>query len=317
VTDSFVKRRVEIAVKLAPRTGTNQPTTFVESGTDTVTLAGFRTSVKVQNSGSAAGSQASVSIWGMSPSLMNQLSTLGMVVSIIPRNTMTIAAGDEGGSMTTVFVGTIRDAYGDYAGAPQVPFRFECYSGAAEQVIPFPASSYDGTTDVATMLSAIARRIGWGFENNSVNVKLVSPYLSGSAMQQVETICDQARISYALLNNVLCIWPRNGERSNPGGIPLISKTTGMIGYPSFTQQGIMVRTLFNPSVTFGSLVKVQSDLFTTEALQRIRSDESVWKVTKLDHALDALVPKGEWGSTILAYNPRYQRPILSPTTGAR
>jgi hypothetical protein len=182
VTDSFVKRRVEIAVKLAPRTGTNQPTTFVESGTDTVTLAGFRTSVKVQNSGSAAGSQASVSIWGMSPSLMNQLSTLGMVVSIIPRNTMTIAAGDEGGSMTTVFVGTIRDAYGDYAGAPQVPFRFECYSGAAEQVIPFPASSYDGTTDVATMLSAIARRIGWGFENNSVNVKLVSPYLSGSAI---------------------------------------------------------------------------------------------------------------------------------------
>ena len=53
---SFVQRLIEVSVKLAGDPTTNQPATFAESGTDTVTLSGSRTSVRIQNSGAPAGS---------------------------------------------------------------------------------------------------------------------------------------------------------------------------------------------------------------------------------------------------------------------
>lgn len=312
---SFVRRRIELAIKLAQNTQTNQPNTFVESGTDTVSLTGLRTSVRIQNSGAAAGSKAMVTVFGLNQSLMNQLSTLGMVISIVPKNTITITAGDEGGQMTTVFVGTILDAYADYGSAPNVPFIFECRSGAVEQAIPYPASSYTGSTDVSVILSAIAKRVGWGFENNGVNVKLSNPYYSGSAMDQVRRVAEAARINASLINKVLCIWPRFGARA-AGGIPLISPATGMIGYPSFTQQGILVKTLFDPRINFGGQVKVESSIFTAQSLARIQNVESTWNVSKLDLMLDQEMPRGEWTSIIYGYNPRYPKP-LPPQAGAR
>ena len=307
---SFVERRIEVAVQLASGTGSTQPQTFTESGKDTLTVRDLRTSVRIHNSGAAAGSSATVQIWGLSPSLMNQLSTLGMVLQLIPRNRITITAGDLGGSMSTVFVGNILDAYTVYQGAPNVPFTFECQAGAAEQVIPFPASSFTGATDVATVLSAIATQNGWGFENNSVNVKLANPYFWGSAMQQVAAIKEAAQINAELINNVLCIWPRYGHRT-AGGIPLVAPPPSgqMIGYPAFTKQGIMVKTIYDPRIQFGGQIKVESAVFNAQNLARIQNQSGTWNVYKLDHDLDALVPGGSWESTIYAYNPNFPAPI--------
>ena len=94
---SFVKRKVELSIKLAPDTKTNQPVKFSESGTDTVEIKDARMSVRVQSSGAPAGSLASVDVYGLSESLMNQLSTLGMVFNMVPKNTITITAGGREG----------------------------------------------------------------------------------------------------------------------------------------------------------------------------------------------------------------------------
>lgn len=300
----LVERVIDVAVKLSAAVGSNQPNNFAESGGDQVTLSGHRVSARIQNSGSAAGSHATISVWGMSQSLMDQLSTLGMVIQMVPRNTITVTAGDRTGGMSTVFIGTILDAYGDYNSAPDVPFRFECLAGAAEQAIPYPVSSFTGATDVATVMSAIASKMNWGFENNGVSVKLASPYFSGSAMQQVRTIAEHARINAAVVNNVLAIWPRYGNRK--GGTPLVAPppTGQMIGYPSYTQQGIMLKNIFDPRIIMGGQIQLQSSLTKASGL---------WNVLKLDHALDALMPKGQWMSTIYAYNPRFPAPIPPQT----
>jgi hypothetical protein len=310
---SFVQRKIEIAVKLAQRTGGNQPATFAGTGSDTVTLRDHRCSVRISNSGGQAGSRASISVWGMTPSLMNQLSTLGMVIQQVPQNTLTVAAGDDASGMSTRFVGTITDAYGDYNAAPDVPFIFECLAGAAENVIPFPASSYPGAADVATILSAIAQRAGWGFENSGVNVVLSRPYLAGSALDQVRRVAEAARINAQLVvgagqssagpGNVLAIWPRYGTRSALG-VPLLApKPNGqMISYPSYTQQGIMVKNLFDPRLAMGGQFRLETSLPQT-------SKSGIWNIFKLDEALDALLPKGHWMSTVYGYNPQFPAPI--------
>lgn len=316
---SFVERKIELAVQLAQNTQTNQPNKFSESGTNTVTIKGLRTTVRIQNSGTPASCSAQVSVFGLSASLMNQLSTLGLVFNIVPKNVLTITAGDDERGMSTVFSGTIWAAYGDYSAQPNVPFQFDCNSGGFGQVAPAPVSSFTGKTSVETIMSGLARQLNYGFKNSGVSVSLTSPYFTGGLLDQARKCAEHAGIEYAILNgNMLEIWPRGGARNTPN-IPVISKATGMIGSPAFTQQGIIVKTLFNPLISFGSLIKVESSVLTGLAGAQPAPGgikfPSQWAVNKLDLALDALAPKGEWQSTVYAYNPNFAKTIIAPGSG--
>lgn len=315
---ALTSRLIDIAVQLAPNTQTNQPNRFAESGTDTARISGRRTSVRVENSGAPADGRAQVKVWGMTPSLMNQLATLGLVFNIVPKNKLTISAGDAEAGMATVFSGTIYGAYGDFTAQPEVPFIFECLAGVADNVAPATASSFPGSTDVATIMGGLARQMNLGFENNGVNVKLASPYFSGSFMTQAQKVAEHAGIEWSITGSTLAIWPKGGNRKTPN-VPVVSRATGMVGYPAFTQQGIIVKTIFNPQISFGSLVKVESTILSAIATAQGASGATTfpteWAVNKLDLALDALVPKGEWLSTIYAYNPNYARGILPPAGG--
>lgn len=319
---AFSQKLINVTVQLAPNTQTNQPNTFAESGTDTVTLSGSRTSVRIENSGAPADGRAQVRIWGMTPSLMNQLATLGLVFNLVPKNVLTIEAGDTAVGMATVFTGTIWAAYGDYQAQPDVPFVFECLSGAAEAVINVPPSSFQGSVSVASMMSGFARQMNLGFENNGVSTQLTNAYFSGSAKDQAAKCAADADIKWGIINgNVLSIWPKGGNR-NTTSVPVISPfpTGGMVAYPAFTQQGIIVKTLFDPRIAFGALVQVQSSLLsaiagaqpTSPAAGGAQTFPSMWAVNKLDLALDSLLPKGQWVSTIYGYNPGYARSIIPP-----
>ena len=321
---SFAQRLITVSVQLAANTQTNQPNTFAESGTDTVILSGSRTSVRIENSGAPADGRAQVKIWGMTPSLMNQLATLGLVFNLVPKNTLTISAGyaDANGNptnMATVFTGTIWAAYGDYQAQPDVPFVFECLAGAADAVISVPPSSFPGSADVATMMSGFARQMSLGFENNGISVSLTNAYFSGSAKIQAQKCAKAAGISWGIVNgNTLAIWPKGGSRNTPN-VPVISPTApdGSVSYPAFTQQGIIVPTLFNPQIAFGGLVQVQSSLLSSIATTQSglgggSTFPTQWAVNKLDLALDSLLPKGQWLSTIYGYNPNYSRSIIPP-----
>lgn len=320
---AFAQKLIQIAIQLVP-TGTNQPQTWAAgvgqgAGTNTVTLPALRTSVRIQNAGGVAGSEATVSVYGLTPSLMRQLSTLGMVLQMNTGNKITITAGDAGASMSTVFVGNIFSAYGEYSNAPNVPFQLKCYAGAAEAVIPFPASSYSGATDVAVILSAIASKNGWGFENNGVSAMIKNPYLSGSAIQQVRTIAEQVHINATLTNNTLVICPRYGARAGLGTPQIAPPPDGqMIGYPSYTQQGLALKTVFDPRLAIWGNVQVMSSIpevaSTVESAQPANGstpvrDLGTWTVLKIDHALDSMVPKGKWESNLLVYNPKSPAPL--------
>ncbi len=254
---------------------------------------------------------------------MNQLATLGLVFNIVPKNVLTLTAGDATTGMSTVYQGTIFAAYGDYSSQPDVPFIFECIASGAEAVGLTAPSSFPGTSDVATIMAGLARQMNLTFENNNVSVKLQNVYLAGSIKSQIDQLANMAGISCGIINQTLAIWPKGGNRTATGNIPVISAPPGtMIGYPAFTQQGIIVKTLFNPQITFGSLIKIESSLLAGIAqAQQGKSTNSnstfpsQWAINKIDHSLDSLVPKGDWMSTIYAYNPGYAKGIIPPGSG--
>lgn len=314
----LAKRQIGISITLGNDTQTNQPQLFSETGTSTIQIQGLRTSVRVFNSGNPTACRTEVKIWGLTPSIMNQLSTLGMLVSFIPRNSILIQAGNDGGQLSTIFRGTILQAYAEYESQPDVPLiilsNFLAYEKAA-MALP---TSYTQPFDVARAMESFATAMGYQFKNNGVKITLPPHYFSGSVMDQVFQLKDMARIGFGGPDfNTLEIWPLYGSRTTPTP-PKLSPfmDDGSISYPSFTQQGIIQKTIFNPLLQFGALVEIDSTVLASLSqvqAQRGLTFPTQWAIVKLDHALDTLLPNGQWMSIVYGYSPAIAQNIIPPT----
>lgn len=280
---SFVQRLIDATFTL----GTGS---FGSGGSNTVKLSGVRASAKVIKAGGRSMGTLDMSVYGMTPSDMNQLSTLGMIATTLRRNGVLVEAGDAVSGMGTVFVGTITNAYPDFQGAPDVAFRVEAHTGAIDALIPQPPTSVKGSADVATLLAGLAAQMGVSFENNGVTTQLSNPYFAGPARVQARAIVEAAGCEWnAVDNGILAIW--NPGESRGGEVPLISPDTGLVGYPSYASNGIQFVTLFNPSIGFGQKVQVKSSL---------EQACGTWTVYGLDHDLETMTPNGQWFSTVQA-----------------
>lgn len=270
-------------------------------------------SCKIINAGALAGSELNLSVYGMSQALMNQLTTLGITIALnsatVPRDTVMVQAVTDNGAPATVFIGTMLNAYADYNAAPEVAFRVNANSGMANNNAPPTATSFKGTTDVATICqNTFAKAMGLNFENNGVNVKLTNPYFWGSPRQQAFACAAQAGIGMDDSLNTLAIW--NAGSARKGTIPIVSPTTGLKNYPTFTAQGIIVVTKFIPDIRFKGQIEVQSSLF--DQLQQTNNNRfaqqkfatitnGIWTVFGLDHDLETS-PGGAWFSTAQCNN---------------
>lgn len=316
---ALARRRLKLNVRLAQDTGTGQSNTFVENQQEDIDIEGLRTIVRIQNSGSPTTARASVQVFGLAQSLMNQLSTLGLQYDELPRNTMTISAGDSKQQMSTVYTGSVYAAYFD-PNQPNVSMNFELMSYAADAIISAAPTSFVGQTDVATIMSGFARQMAVGFQNDGVNLTLTNPVFFGGVREQAEQCARQAGIEWPIVDSKMIIFPVGGARNTPN-IPVIAAPPlgGMIGYPAFTQQGIIVKTLFDPLLSQGSLVRVESQILSGIAdAQNVRRLSVVptsaipaeWAISKLDMALDSELAGGDWMMIVYAYNPGRPRPVV-------
>lgn len=317
-TQSFTQKLIEIDVQLGPAGETNTPRFFTQgvsgqANSNTVTISGARCSVRIQNSGSPAGSMAQVDIFGLTPDLMNQLSTLGMVFQLVPQTTVTIRAGDRDSGLSVVFIGNVVSAYGDYGKQPNVPLHLELQANLVNAVAPATPSSFPQATDVATIMGGLAKVMGLGFENNGVNLTLPPGYYDGSSLDQVKAVAQAAGIEFnpaalgAQGQTVLAIWPKGGAR-DLGVVPLIAAPPAgkMIDYPTVSQGFLLVKNIYDPQLAFGGQIKLVTSL-TTAGLGGAAG--SVWNITRIDHALDSMVQKGLWESSMWCFNPKYPQPV--------
>lgn len=303
---SFTQKLIEVTIQLSPNAKTGQPVKFAGTNADTLTLSGFRMRVRIENSG-GINARASVTIFGMNPSTMNQLATLGMIFDMVQKNSILISAGDANG-LSPRFAGTIVQAFGYYNDLPNAAMHFECQVGQYAAIAPVAASSFPAPTAVKTIMSGLAALVPCGFENNGVEVNLPPSYFPGTARDQIRAVAEHAHINAEILpgsggQQVLAIWPKGGYRTSLDGqnVPLISKTTGMIQSPAFAPNGFaLVRTLFNPQIAFGGVVQVKSDV--------VPQASRAWVVQRLSESLDCYVPKGKWEQALICYPKGFQAP---------
>ena len=312
-SSSFVQRKLRITVKLAQGTQTNQPSSFAGMAGDQIVLPFLRASARIAFAGAPTRQEATVTVWGLDQSLLNELSTLGLVFNLVTgKNTLAVEVVDDNGASTTVFSGSITAAFADYAHMPDVPMVFQCIYGADIATLPAVAQSFKGSTDVVQIFQSLAKKMNLTFENNGVSgVNLDSPSLNGSLITQMQKVAEDANIEAEVINRqTLMIAPKGKGRltSNSPLVIVAPPPDGqMIGYPAFWAQGLIVKTIFDPRISFKGTIEVRSSIKTTGSQSKTAHQ---WTVNKMDYALDTLIPRGQWDMTIWGYNPENPLPAI-------
>lgn len=285
---SFVQRALSFQFQLG--TGT-----FGGGGSNTLTTPpGLWASVQVQKNGTPSMNQATMRIFGLPLTTMNQLSRIGVLPTAVRNNIVTVMAGDEGGNMSLVFAGGIKESWPDFSVPTEACLVVEAFTGLVANMKPVAPSSYTGTTDVATIMGQLAGQMGYTLENNGVSVQLSNPYLPGTARAQALAAADAAGI-YVVFdddNGIMAILPKTGARNSPA--PTISPTGDMNGYPTYVGPGqIALRTEYNSQIRFMGNVVVENSVIT--------GANGTWRVTSLSHDLSTM-PDGPWFTNIRGNN---------------
>jgi hypothetical protein len=182
----------------------------------------------------------------------------------------------------------------DLSAAPDVAMNVEASMGNLERLKVADPISYPAGADAAVILSDLAYKMGFDFENGGVtgpvSVTLYTPYYAGSLMEMAEACAKDANIDMVITHgekgvNRMIIMPKGVPRG--GLIPLISPSTGLVGYPNYATDlsGIAVKCVFNPFLQLAGLVKVSSDLEVADGQ---------WQTFGISHELESEVPNGQW-----------------------
>jgi hypothetical protein len=318
---AFVQRLISASFQLTPGGRVQQ---FAESGTNTATIqaassvgqGGLRISAKCLKMATPGLGMLEMSIYGLSLSLMNQLATLGMRYQLVAGNTVTLKAGDASAPLATVFTGTVLQAWADFSRQPDVGFHVSAQAMGDQSVIAIPPTSVKGTADAAQIIQGIVAQMpGYTFENNGVSAKLSNPYFYGSPRSQIQACAAAAGCDWTVDNNVVILVPKGKARS--GTAPIIAPPPAgqMIGYPTFTEFGLKLQTVFDPTLRMMGDVQVQSSILQNNAAAPNPSNAAMapsgglWRIYGIDHDVDTLVPRGKWQTTIETWNPAYPQPV--------
>jgi hypothetical protein len=280
---SFTKRIINLRFVL----GTGD---FGTAGQNVVDITGLRVSANIVHQGNATFSQLDLRVWGLTLDQMNKLTVLNRNgMQEYRKNYVVVSAGSEKDGVAVVFQGTIFEAWMDGRQQPDVSFHVTAFDSLFETAAVIPPTSYNGTADAALILSGLATQIGYSFENSGVTGQLSNPYYPGDAKAQIDAVCRDIGCERYLdgAAKVLAVWPSGKTRG--GSEMVISKDTGLVGYPAFTQSGIQFMTLFNPSLAFNQPVQMKSD---------IEGANGRWTIQGVSHHLDANVPGGQWFSEV-------------------
>lgn len=260
---------------------------FGSSNNNQITLQGFRARVRIDKAGGMQMGTLRAQIYGVSQSNMNSATTLQWKPKAYIPNTIQVFAID-GGNETLIFSGNIVNAWGNYQNMPDVFLEIQAQAAYFNQLQGVTPTSYQGQIDVVAAMAQLAKNMNLTFENNGVSgVYLLNQYLPNTYLEQAKALAQAAGIWLYIDDGVLAITPAYQPRSKP--VPLISAETGMKGYPTFDGVGVNFQTLFNPSITFGGSIQIETS---------IPQARGKWIVTSIAHDLDSVMPNGQWFSTI-------------------
>lgn len=285
-TTNFARKVIELTFELG------NAATF-DGANNRVTVAGHRVQARIKAFATATSGEASVRVYGLAPSILNQLVALDGASAMSRSNTIRIRAGNEGEALSLVFVGQIVGAQADMTKQPATALDILAGPSILAAATVLPPSSFPGSADAAVIMQNLAAQMNLAFENSGVSKMLSTPYFWGDAKKQAGDCARAAGFEWVIDRGVLAIWPKGGTRG--GQVPLISTDTGLVGYPTYMAlsdyAGLNVKTVFDPRLQVGGAVEIKSSLPFASGK---------WGVFELQHELEPEVAGGQWFTSFKA-----------------
>lgn len=271
--------------------------TVAMDGQEAITFKDFAMSVSIDKSGCPAYPKASVVLKGLSLNTMERLTHLGFKSFSLKRNKINISAGQKGKTLSVIFKGEIVNAWADFNAAPSPVFKIEANCGLFPALIPQPPISVNGNQTVTGLIDQITKEIGYTLENNDITASIKDCIIDGDPVTKMRRIAEAVGVDLIFDDEKVVLIKNHGTRKTQGSVPLINATNGMIGYPTFTNNGINVSTFFRPDLRIGANFKLETI---------VPRASGTWKITGLRHELCANDPGAQsWKTNITAIYPRW------------
>lgn len=260
------------------------------AGNNTKIISGLACSFNIEQVAAPDFNKCQGKIYNMKIDDIAKLTTLSFEpLSSEKRNLIKLETTENGTDFTTVFLGEIENAYGDFNSAPNIALNINAMAGSFAMKLPASPLSSKGSVPAKELLNKLAQSAGYRLETDiSANVNNV--YFQGSVMQQIHAIARAIGAKVIIDNDILRVMKR--EQALKGQAVLISPESGLIGYPTFSNQGINISCLYNPNIKQQGLIQIKSV---------VPKASGTWRAIKVNHVIAAnMTSGGDWKTQIEA-----------------
>ena len=313
---TYQKRRLKIKFELSEGSFDGNPEN------NSVEFSGLRVlaDIKVTAGGIA---QANIVVFGLAQSIMETLTLVQgwLAPNSLKPNTVALYSVDDVGVESLVFDGTIFQAIADYNGAPNVPLHIMARKMYPMQLVTPDPLSFPGATKVSDIFQGIVDAANskiadsgkhFTLENNNVTTSLVDVSLSGSIVDMLNKVADQAGIIWLPDGNTIVLSVKGIARATVPALEL-SAENGLIGYPVTTPSGVLIRALYTPYYRPLGTIKLKSLAVKLRAVQPEQQTtngsayyltEANFTISTVQHKLQSEMPGGLWQTEMeLLYKP--------------
>ncbi|WP_370607105.1 hypothetical protein [Citrobacter werkmanii] len=266
----------------------NETSSFDESGNSTISISEARATVSFQSAGNLFGTQINVSIFGLGIEMLAALSSkaMGLFGSDTERISMKVFVGE-----TAIFAGYMTSSIANMNAIPNAALMITATANADLQNKPASPFSFNGATPVPDIINAICNAAGYkAYITGLDGLVVTNPHYEGSIFTQLESLCNDVNVAMSVAPPSISFWPQDSTRDDV--MPLISPEYGLIGYPIFSNGGLMFQTQFSTLLTTGRNVQIETSL---------PHASGVYKLTSVNHELSSWVNDGPWHSICIAY----------------
>nr|DAV52474.1 MAG TPA: tail protein [Caudoviricetes sp.] len=280
------------SIKTVRVTAQLQKGQFSGSG-NTVVIENLPITIDITKQGGEDKNKAEITIENLRLDTVKQLTVLSFKRLETYNNVVKIEAGNKGTELSTIFSGEVTSSIPEISNNGTLSLKMEVMAGYYPALIPAKPVSVQGATTIEKLMAQFAKEAGYDFENKNITGSVSNCVFIGSPIAKARTLARQTGIDLLIDNNKFTIQTFNAPKD--GAIPLISAKNGMIGYPSFSSDGIDVKCEFNSNLNVGGYFKLDTIL-------PFASGE--WQIVKLTHHLEAYKPNsGAWETTVSGVLP--------------
>lgn len=265
----------------------NETSSFYGSDDNTISISEVKSSLSCQSSGNLFGTQISASIYGLSPDRLAELSSKanGLFGEATDRVSMKVFVED-----TAIFTGHMTSSIANMNSMPDCALMVVATANADLQNRSSSPFSFKGAAAAPDIINAICNAVGYKASITDLDGVVISnPYYEGSVFDQLHALCRDLNISMSIAPPSISFWPQKAVRDST--VPFISPDYGLIGYPIFSNGGVMFQTEFSTLLTTGRYIDLDTSL--PHASGR-------YKLTSVTHELSSWMPDGPWHSICIA-----------------